>query len=80
MSFRFDGIPAVTEQQITAALELASIIALTIKTLGSVPAGELYAHVMAHLSATEFNAVVDILVSAGIIKNENHLLTYIERR
>lgn len=62
-----------------AALEVTMLIADAIRELGSVPSGHLYASVMGHLDLETYNKVIEVLVSAGVVKVESHLLTWVKR-
>ena len=70
----------ITPEQRKAVLELIQAIAETIKELGSVPAGHLYARLMDKMSIETFQTIVDTLVKAKIIENKGFLLTYIGPR
>jgi len=61
-----------------AALQIIHAISESIRELGSIPSGHLYAQVMGHLSLEEYNAIIKILVNAGLVKESNHVLTWIE--
>lgn len=67
---------AMTAQE-KAALETVLAIAETIRDLKEVPSGHLFARVMAYMSLEEYKAVIALLVKHGVVKEENHLLTYI---
>ncbi len=61
----------------TKVAQLATILAETIQALGEVPSGHLYAHVMQHVDLEVYQAAIDVLVRAKLVKNSNHLLTWI---
>jgi len=44
--------------------------------LGGVPSGDLYAHVMRHLTLDEYQACVAALKRAGLVSERGHLLTW----
>ncbi len=60
-----------------AALGIVLAIGETIKELGSVPNGHLYAQLMGRMSLETYNKVIALLVKTGAVKNENHLLTWV---
>jgi hypothetical protein len=63
-----------------AAIEVLKVVASTIKELGSVPSGVLYAHLAGYFDLNTYTSIIDTLVSAGVIKKEaNHMLTWIEK-
>jgi hypothetical protein len=66
----------VTQQE--AALNTIQAVAEAIRSLGSVPSGELYAHVMGQLSFTHYTNVIDILKRTGLVVEKSHLLTWVE--
>lgn len=66
-----------TRDQIAAALKTVQAVAEAIKELGSVPSGELYAQLMGHLSLSAYTRVIDTLKRTGLVKESNHLLTWI---
>ena len=66
-----------TREQITAAIEMAKAVGDTIRDLGSVPSGELYARLMGHMTLNTYNMLIERLKGAGVVKEEAHLLTWI---
>ncbi len=68
------GNPA---SKVTAALLIISAIAETVRELGSVPAGHLYAHLMGKLTHEQFEKVVASLERSGLVKQTPaHLLVW----
>lgn len=63
--------------QVNAAVQVVVAIGESIKELGSVPSGHLYARLMGRMSLETYNKIIDILVKTGAVKNENHLLTWV---
>lgn len=66
-----------TAQELRAALDVIITIAETIRTLRSVPSGELYARVMGVLSLDSYNRAIDNLKRAGLVAESAHVLTWI---
>lgn len=60
-----------------AAIAQALAVAEAIRALKSVPSGHLYAQVMAHLTLDQYNAIIQTLKNAKLIREEAHLLTWI---
>jgi hypothetical protein len=60
-----------------AALELIKIIAETIRELGKVVNGHLYAHVMGHIDYDSYMQIIATLKNAGVIKEENFIIEWI---
>jgi hypothetical protein len=70
----------ITKQE-KAGLELIALLADTIKTLGEVPSGHIYARVMHVLSLEQYNTIINILKNANIIEETNgHLLKWVPSR
>jgi hypothetical protein len=66
--------------QEAAALAVAKAVAEAIRELGSVPAGHLYAVLMARMSLETFEKIVGALVGAGLVRRDgSHLLTWTGR-
>ena len=68
----------VTKEQLSAGIETIRVIADTIRDLGTVPSGELYAHVMEHLTIQQYTKVIDILKRTGLVTESGHLLRWVE--
>ncbi len=66
-----------TREQLAAALGVVAALGDTVKSLGSVPSGHLYARVMDTMSLQMYQAAIALLVRAKLVKEENHLLTWI---
>jgi hypothetical protein len=58
-------------------LATATVLLDAIKELGSVPNGYLYANVSAYMNLREYDRIIAALKDNGLIKEENHVLTYI---
>lgn len=74
---------APTKEQVTACIDIIRAIADCIKecteksALRGIPSGELYAQVMAFLTLDQYNAIISKLKELGIVRESNHLLTWI---
>jgi hypothetical protein len=69
MSTTFDAIRAV---------RVAHAVAETIRELGEVPSGHLYARLMGVMELHQFEQVIDLLVDARIVEHSpSHLLRWI---
>lgn len=55
------------------------IIALaeTIRTLGEVPSGHLYAAAMSQMSLAEYDRAIEVLIRAGIVAQSNFMLRWV---
>lgn len=72
----------MTPEQRRVAILFIQTIADCIRDLGEVPSGHLYAHLMAmpglsNMSASDFQALIGHLKQARLVKESNHLLTWI---
>lgn len=68
---------AVTPDELKAAVAMTAAVAETIKTLGSVPSGHLYAQLMDRMSLETFESLIGILKRAKLVEENNHLLTWV---
>ena len=68
---------ATTQNDVKAALGILRAVADTIRELGEVPSGHLYAHLMSKLSLEQYEQVIGVLKQAGLITESNHLLTWV---
>ena len=66
-----------TPNDVKAALGILRAVADTIRELGEVPSGHLYAHLMSKLSLEQYEQVIGVLKQAGLITESNHLLTWV---
>lgn len=58
-------------------VRLAAVVGELIRDLGEVPSGEIYASIMDRVSLDEYNAIVQALVNAKLVKQRNYLLTWV---
>ena len=64
-------------KQIAAVAGIAAAIADTIRELGSVPSGHLYARLMGHMSLETYEDIIGVLVRKGMVRQEpSHLLVW----
>ena len=61
----------------TEIKEICLAIAEAIRELKQVPSGHLYARLMGRLSLEEYNLLIGFIQRAGLIKIQNHLITWI---
>jgi hypothetical protein len=61
----------------TAAIRLLTSIAETIRHLKQVPSSRLYAAVIDELSLEQYEQVIGVLKGAGLIRIENHLISWV---
>ena len=60
----------------SAQVQIILVVADTIRALGEVPSGELYARLMGHFSLATYDSIVAALINAGLVSKANHLLTW----
>lgn len=66
-----------SKSEVKAALAIVRAIADTIRELGSIPSGHLYAQLMGHMELTHYNQILGILKRSGMVaESESHLLTW----
>ena len=65
----------MTREEITSALNLIYAVGEAIRELKSVPNGELYA--LSKLSINEYTIIIQKLVDAKLITNDQNLLVWI---
>lgn len=66
------------QKDLKAAELVIRVIADAIRELGEVPSGHLYANLMSTgLTLNGFQSVLGILTKAGLIRVENHVITWI---
>src|SRR5687768_5248204 len=69
--------PKVTKEQVMAMFEAVKAVADLIRAKGEVPNGHLYAELMGALSLHQYERIVGVLVGAGLVRQRNHLLTWV---
>ena len=66
-----------TAKEVTAVIQVVAALAESIRELGSVPSGVLYANVCGHLSMSMYERVIQTLKNAGLVSESGHVLTWI---
>jgi len=64
------------EEKMKAAVAILKVVASTIKELGSIPSGHLYAQLMSKMSLNSYQGMIGTLQRLGIITISNDLITY----
>lgn len=72
----------VTSAQRSAAFQVVAAVAEAIRALGSVPSGHFYSRLLAmpllsQMTADQYRQLIGTLKSAGLVEENNHLLTWI---
>lgn len=65
-----------SQQERQAALLAVCAVADAIKSLGSVPNGELYARVMGYVTLRTYEGIISALKQAGLISESSNVLTW----
>jgi hypothetical protein len=68
---------APTKSQAAAAVTAVAAVAEAIRSLGSIPSGQLYAQVMSYLTIEAYNRIIEILKRADLVAEENHVLRWV---
>lgn len=69
---------AVDQKTVDAAKATIRVVAETIKELGEVPSGHLYANMMAvGMSLHGYETIIGLLKEAGLITVQNNLITWV---
>lgn len=66
-----------TVEQVTAGIRVAAAVGETIRELGSVPSGHLYAALMGRMDLDAYNKCIGLLKQANLVEESNHLLTWV---
>jgi hypothetical protein len=67
-----------TREQVEAAMQIVVAVGDTIRALGTVPSGELYARLMGKFSLADYESIIGTLISVGVVKRDrSHLLHWI---
>ena len=65
------------QKRIEVVVGVVVAVAETIKELGSVPSGHLYARLMGHMSLETYEGIIGVLVREGMVRQEpSHLLVW----
>jgi hypothetical protein len=67
----------VTKEQAEAGVRIILAISETIRELGEVPSGVLYAQLCGILDIDQYTSIIDNLKRTGLVEERNHLLTWI---
>lgn len=67
----------ISKEEVVAAITTVVALGEAIRDLKEVPSGHLYATVCGRMSLESYQAAIRMLTKAGLIKVENHLITYI---
>ena len=67
-----------TTSEALALVRVAHAVAETIRELGAVPSGHLYARIMGVMELHQYEQVIDLLIDARLIERDrSHLLRWI---
>jgi hypothetical protein len=67
-------------KQEMAALKILQAVAETIREMGEVPSGVLYAHLMGMVDLETYTALIGILKRAGVVQESGHVLRWTGKR
>ena len=66
----------ITAAQAKAATSILFAVAETIRELGSVPSGHLYARLMDRMTHSAYQEMIDVLTRAGVVEVKNFMVTW----
>lgn len=66
-----------TKAQVDAVKAIVLAVAETIRELGKVPSGHLYANLMGRMSLDDYKAIIQLLKDTKMVSESNHVLTWI---
>lgn len=66
-----------SKADLTAAAGIVLVVSEAIREAGEIPEGELYALLMGKMDIHGFQSLVRLLTRTGLVRSENHLLTWI---
>lgn len=70
-------LPKPTPEQINTLLDLVHALADTIRDLGQVPSGHLYAAIVDSYDFNAYGVAINILTRSGLVKQlSNHMLVW----
>ena len=64
------------EEKMKAAVQIMKAVAESIKEVGSIPSGHLYAQLMGKMSLGSYEKMICAMQRMQIIRVEDHLITY----
>jgi hypothetical protein len=67
----------ITKEQKEAAFKCVLALTESIKELGSVPSGHLYAQIMDRCSLSQYTQLIKMVIGTGLVTKDNNLLTWI---
>lgn len=66
-----------TRDEVRAMLAVTLAVGETIKELGSVPSGHLYAALMEKMSIHTYQMIIGALKKSGLVSESGHVLTWV---
>jgi hypothetical protein len=67
----------VTKAEVGSAIRVIQAVASTIKELGEVPSGVLYAQLCGIMSLEQYTSIIETLKRLKLVSEKGHLLTWI---
>lgn len=65
------------KQALKQGLLITAALGEAIREAGEIPSGHLYAVVMGRMGLEMYETAIQMLVKGGLVRNNNHLLTWI---
>lgn len=79
MSEKSNGDDRITKEDIARVKATIEVVAEAIQALGEVPSGHLYARLMQHMTLSQYESIISVLINQGRIARNNHLLIWIAK-
>lgn len=70
-------MPPMTKDQVIAMLSAMIAVAETLRVIGEMPSGHLYARLMNYVNLQQYYAIIERLKHAGLIEEKSHLLRWV---
>ena len=67
----------MTKQELSNAFKILSAVAETIRELGSVPSGHLYANLMGQMGLEEYTSLIDTLKRTKLVEEKYNVIYWI---
>jgi hypothetical protein len=66
-----------TKDDVKAALAVVAAVTETIRELGEVPSGHLYARLMGRMSLETYNQIIQTIKNTGLVSETGHVLKWV---
>lgn len=63
-------------KEVTSAIMVVAAVVETVKEIGSIPSGHLYAQLMGRMNLETYEGIINTAKRCNLLKEENNVLTY----